>query len=247
MLGAGPSPPGGWQHPSGYTLNAPYPVVAKTRLPCALLGMKLERMDTAFTLVTIVNNSRNKPRLPRRAINLFTALCHFVRWSWRFDAFGFRSRLNSPAILTNTRRVRIGKRVCIWKGARIEVVGDAMGPGPMIQIGDDTVIHLNFHCGAAESVRIGRDVLIAGRVYITDHDHEYDNPALPARWAKGLVSKPVVIEDGVWLGEGCVILKGVTVGKRAVVGANAVVTKDVPSGAIVGGIPARVIKTIDFR
>lgn len=194
-----------------------------------------------------MNHSRTKPRLHRRAINLLSALRHFVRWSWRFESFGFRSRVISPAILTHPQRVRIGKRVCIWKGARIEVVGNARGPGPKIEIGDDTVIHLNFHCGAAESVKIGRDVLIAGRVYITDHDHEYDNPTQPARWAEGLVSKPVVIEDGVWLGEGCVILKGVTVGKRAVVGANSVVTKDVPSGAIVGGIPARVIKSIDFR
>jgi acetyltransferase-like isoleucine patch superfamily enzyme len=56
----------------------------------------------------------------------------------------------------------------------------------------------------------------------------------------------VVIGDGAWLGEGCVILKGVKVGQRAVIGANAVVTKDVPSFAIVGGIPARVIRIIDL-
>jgi acetyltransferase-like isoleucine patch superfamily enzyme len=62
-------------------------------------------------------------------------------------------------------------------------------------------------------------------------------------WA---VTKPVVIGDGAWLGEGCVILKGVKVGQRAVIGANAVVTKDVPSFAIVGGIPARVIRIIDL-
>lgn len=117
----------------------------------------------------------------------------------------------------------------------------------MIEIGDNTVIHLNFHCGAADSVKIGRDVLIAGNVYITDHDHVFDHSGRPARWEEGLISKPVVIEDGVWLGEGCVILKGVTVGKRSVVGANAVVTRDVPPGTVVGGIPAKVIKIINFQ
>jgi acetyltransferase-like isoleucine patch superfamily enzyme len=135
-------------------------------------------------------------------------------------------------------------RIC--KGARIEAVGPANGHNPTIEIGDHTSIQMYFHCGAAESVKIGRNVLIAGRVYITDHDHVFDDPVLAARETKELIAKPVVIEDGAWLGEGCVILKGVTVGRRAVVGANAVVTRNVPPGAVVGGIPARVIRTIDL-
>ena len=188
-----------------------------------------------------------KPALPRRVGNLLCALYHYCRWSCRFRSFGFRSRIVSPVLLTNPRYVSIGSRVSIWKGSRIEALGITRGGMPKIEIGDDTVIHMDFHCGAAESVKIGRDVLIAGRVYITDHDHALDHPTLSARWAEGLVSKAVVIEDGVWLGEGCVVLKGVTVGKRSVVGANAVVTKDVPPGVVVGGIPARVIKKIDFR
>src|SRR6478735_2690780 len=186
--------------------------------------------------------NRFKPGLPRRIGNLFSALYHYAKWSPRFEKFGFRSRLAKPDVLTNPREIRIGSKVIIWKGSRIEAIGSARGPTPKIEIGDDTVIHLGFHCGAAESVKIGRDVLIAGRVYITDHDHVFDDPARPARWNESLVSKPVVIEDGVWLGEGCVILKGVTVGRRSVVGAYAVVTKDVPPGAVVGGIPAKVIK-----
>lgn len=179
-------------------------------------------------------------------MNLLSACFHYLRWSWRFGDFGFRSRVQAPQILTNLRLVSIGKRVCIWKGSRIEAFGTAGETGPRLEIGDNTVIHLNFHCGAAESVKIGRDVLIAGGVYITDHDHVFDDPNFPARWTNGLVTKPVVIGDGAWLGEGCVILKGVTVGQRAVIGANAVVTKDVPPFAIVGGIPARVIRIIDL-
>lgn len=190
-------------------------------------------------------NRPAKPRFHFRVVNLLSALLHYLRWSWRFGEFGFRSRLISPDMVTNPRHVRLGQRVSIWKGARIEAIGDDCGNNPKIEIGDDTVIHMYFHCGAAESVKIGRDVLIAGRVYITDHDHVFDDPELPARWTRELVSKPVVIEDGVWLGEGCVVLKGVTIGKRAVVGANAVVTKDVPPGAIIGGIPAKVIRMLE--
>ena len=66
-----------------------------------------------------------------------------------------------------------------------------------------------------------------------------------SRICAALRSEPVIIKDGAWLGEGCVILKGVTVGKRAVVGANAVVTQDVPDYTVVGGVPARVIRRID--
>lgn len=190
--------------------------------------------------------SRKQPCLWNRAGNFFSASFHYFKWSWRFGSFGFRSRIVAPDMLSNTRNIVIGSRVSIWKGARIEAVDRGDGSHPHIEIGDNTSIQMYFHCGAAGSVKIGRNVLIAGRVYITDHDHVFDDPELSARESKDLVTKPVLIEDGAWLGEGCVILKGVTVGRRAVVGANAVVTKDVPAGAVVGGIPARIIRTIDI-
>ena len=147
-------------------------------------------------------------------------------------------------MLTNPRAISIGKKVLIRKGARLEAVGDSDGEKPKIKIGDGTSIQFYFHCGAAESVSIGKNVLISGRVYITDHDHVFDDPKLSARNCRRLKSAPVIIEDGVWLGEGCVILKGVTVGERAVVGANAVVTIDVLPFTVVGGVPAREIKKI---
>lgn len=88
-------------------------------------------------------------------------------------------------------------------------------------------------------------MLISGRVYITDHDHVFDDRELSASKCYKLISAPVVVENGAWLGEGCVILKGVKVGERAVVGANAVVTKDVPPFTVVGGVPARIIRKIN--
>jgi acetyltransferase-like isoleucine patch superfamily enzyme len=83
--------------------------------------------------------------------------------------------------------------------------------------------------------------MIADRVYISDIDHEYRDDRLPVI-AQGVYSKgPVLLKAGCWIGVGAVILPGVTVGRNAVVGANAVVTRDVPDFAVVGGVPAKIL------
>lgn len=181
---------------------------------------------------------------PRRLLNLADAVWHYARWRWRFHSFGWRSRLGRCDMLTNARDISIGRRVLIRKGARLEAVGLDSGFGPKLIIGDGTAIQFYFHCGAAQQVKIGRNVLMGGRVYITDHDHSYDEPQMSARESPRMKIAPVEICDGAFLGEGCVILKGVRVGKRAVVAANAVVTRDVPDFAVVAGIPAKVVKQI---
>jgi acetyltransferase-like isoleucine patch superfamily enzyme len=179
-----------------------------------------------------------------RVWNLASALWHYVRWRPRFYAFGWRSRLGRCDLLTNPRAISIGRNVQIRKGARLEAVDVDASAGPRLIIGDGTAIQFYFHCGAAACVTIGRNVLMGGRVYITDHDHSYDEPDRSARESPRLTVAPVEIGDGAFLGEGCVILKGVRVGKRAVVAANAVVTRDVPDFAVVAGVPARVVKSL---
>jgi len=184
------------------------------------------------------------PRVISRGVHLVAALWQYVYWRWRFYAFGWKSYLGPCDMLTNPRAISIGRNVIIRKGARLEAVGPEMDDGPKLMIGDGTAIQFYFHCGAAARVRIGRNVLMGGRVYITDHDHSYDEPDLEARESPRLKVAPVEIGDGAFLGEGCVILKGVRVGRRAVVAANAVVTRDVPDFTVVAGVPARIVKSI---
>lgn len=172
-------------------------------------------------------------------LRLVLAAVHFLRWRWRCAGFGWRSVLVSPDLLTGLRRVRIGRGVKIRKGARIEAVGDAAGD--LISIGDGTSIHFRFHVGAAHRVKIGRNVLIAGDVFVTDHDHEPPTPGRP-RASGRLRVAPTVIEDDCWLGEGARVLKGVHLGQGCVVGANAVVTRSFPPYSIVGGVPARLLR-----
>lgn len=108
-----------------------------------------------------------------------------------------------------------------------------------IHIGDDTHIGEFVHIWGGGGVYIGDRVLIASHVSITSLTHDYNLPNM--RFAKAL-SAPVIINNDVWIGTNAVILPGVNIGVGAVVGAGSIVTKDVPSLAIVVGNPARVVK-----
>lgn len=90
-------------------------------------------------------------------------------------------------------------------------------------------------------VTIGDYVRIAHRVSIISEDHLFDDPSLPI-YTQGKIGKKVVINDDVWIGCGAIILKGVTIGHGAIIGAGSVVTKDVPKNAVVVGNPARIVK-----
>jgi acetyltransferase-like isoleucine patch superfamily enzyme len=179
-----------------------------------------------------------------RGLSGLTKVAHYLYWRLRFHSFGWGSTVQRPDMLTFPRAISLGRGVSILKGSRLEAVGAWDGRLPKLVIGDGTSIQFYFHCGAAESVVIGKDVLIAGRVFISDHDHVFDDPELPPRRCRRLQSAPVTIGDGAWLGEGCAILKGVHIGKRAVVAANAVVTHDVPDFTIVAGVPAKPLKRV---
>lgn len=118
------------------------------------------------------------------------------------------------------------------------------GKLPKIVIGDHCRILYRFQCNAAESVNIGQNVLIASNVFITDSDHIVEPGRVPATKNLKLITRPVRIEENCWLGQNVVILKGVTVYHDSIVGANSVVTHNVPPCSVVAGNPARVIKTL---
>lgn len=119
---------------------------------------------------------------------------------------------------------------------RIDVFTDAK-----LEIGSNVQINDNVHIACAESIKIGANTLIASKVYLTDHDHDFTSYELkPINWP--LKSKPLFIGDNCWIGENVCILKGVSIGDGCIVGANAVVTKSFPSGAIIAGNPAKIIR-----
>lgn len=165
----------------------------------------------------------------------------------RFAAFGRGSRIYPyPALLVGEQYVRIGENVTV--GSRVQLTAwdrylDREYQ-PQIVIGDGCSIGDGAHITAIDRIELGRNVLTGKYVLITDNAHGDANPALldiaPNR--RPLVSKgPVVIEDNVWIGEKASILSGVRIGRGAIIGAGAVVTKDVPAGCMSLGVPARVV------
>ena len=129
----------------------------------------------------------------------------------------------------------------------------SLGSGNFFDKGSDLEIKSRFRVGSRnyfnknvkivclDKIEIGDDCLFADSVHIYDHDHRYDDISKPIS-TQGYKTSPVKIGNNVWLGAKVTVLKGVTIGDGAIVGANSVVTKDLPANSICGGIPAKVIK-----
>lgn len=116
-------------------------------------------------------------------------------------------------------------------------------PGSTLTIGNNVGMS-STRLWIHESARIGNNVKIGGCVLITDTDaHPMDYVARRSS-NEGTKSAPVVIEDDVWIGAHCIILKGVTIGARSVIGAGSVVTKSIPVDCVAAGNPCRVIKNL---
>ena len=108
-------------------------------------------------------------------------------------------------------------------------------------IGDHTRIGL--HSTVIGPVTIGNHVNLAQGITISALNHNFADPSLPID-AQGVSTSQIVIEDDVWIGANAVVLPGVRIGRHSVVAAGAVVTRDVPSGSLVAGVPATVRKII---
>jgi acetyltransferase-like isoleucine patch superfamily enzyme len=153
------------------------------------------------------------------------------------DRRGFRLGRGCRLAASETGLIQIGEavhleeRVLLQSEGRLEV-------GPWVYINRDVMIV------ALESIVIGFGTRIAERVSIRDHDHGFSRPGLPIR-EQGYVTAPIHIGRECWIGCNAVILKGVLIGDGAVVGAGAVVTRDIPARAVAVGIPARVIRFLE--
>jgi acetyltransferase-like isoleucine patch superfamily enzyme len=115
-----------------------------------------------------------------------------------------------------------------------------------IRIGEGTFLNRNVMVASVGLVEIGANCMFANGCFVTDGNHRFDDPELPVPWQGFTTKGPTRVGDNVWCGANVVITSGVTVGERCVIGANSVVTQDLPPFSIAGGIPARVLKHVEY-
>jgi acetyltransferase-like isoleucine patch superfamily enzyme len=156
---------------------------------------------------------------------------------------GWRWETDGPLFLGRSLQIQIGKRGRIRFG-RFAWVGDGTKirchEGEVV-IGAKTVLGQECTISAYRHIRIGEQCVIADRAMFIDFDHGVAEVERPIR-VQGIYKRDTVVGSNVWVGYGACVLRGVRVGDNSVIGTNAVVTKDVPANAVVGGVPAKVLR-----
>lgn len=165
-----------------------------------------------------------------------------LRWHWAAiktrilyrKAFGLIGRgtvIVDPKILRGVENIFIGDRCSIYGGVWLQCEPEC---GP-IRVGEGTYLGHDVHIHAIDPITVGAHCVFADGVFVGSSDHGRNNRA------EVVPSGPIVIGDNVFVGQRAIILGGVTIGDGATIGAGSVVTKDVAPGAVVAGVPARVI------
>jgi lipopolysaccharide O-acetyltransferase len=163
--------------------------------------------------------------------------------SGAFASFGRGTILEPPIRLGGVERIALGSDIWIGGGSWLQVL-EGIGEDVALSLGDGTSLAGGCVLSAAASVTVGRSVLLARNVYVSDHSHAFEDVTRPVI-AQGITRVAAVeIADGAWLGENVVVCPGVRIGRGAVVGANSVVLDDVPDHAVAVGAPARVVRRL---
>jgi acetyltransferase-like isoleucine patch superfamily enzyme len=139
-------------------------------------------------------------------------------------------------------RLRIGEHTLLEPGCWL-----TLAPEGRIAIGQGCFLNRETMLASHELIEIGDHVMFANHCFVGDSDHRYEDPTKPVTWQGFEPRGPVRIGSDCWFGVGCVVTGGVTIGERSVIGANSVVTKDIPAGVIAAGAPAKVVREIEFR
>lgn len=170
----------------------------------------------------------------------------YIFYPRQFKRYGKGSLIKTPLRIDGARNIAIGQNVCVNKHTWLACLPLTGNDNPHLEIGDGCVIGNYNHIYATQSIVMESDVLTADKVYISDNGHGYEDPDTPVLHQSVKQLKAVRIGAGSWLGENvCVV--GASIGKHCVIGANSVVTKDIPDYSVAVGAPARVVKQYDFE
>lgn len=185
-----------------------------------------------------------------------TLLFHIISFPYRylkhvrtkrgFKLFGKKSNIDSPLYLFGKHNIEIGSNVSIHYKAWLQSLPLTGENSSVLKIGDGTTIGDFNHIVATKSIVIEEHVLTANHVYITDNLHEYSDISIPIKNQPIKQLQAVVIGAHSWIGENVSII-GASIGKHCVIGANSVVTHDIPDYCVAVGSPAYIIKRYNFE
>ncbi len=138
-------------------------------------------------------------------------------------------------------RLEVGRHALLEPGVWLTAPAPAR-----IRIGEGAFLNRNVMVAAVELVEIGAHCMLANGCFVSDGAHRFDDPDRPVPWQGFTTKGPTRLGENVWCGANVVITSGVTIGERAVIGANSVVTTDIPPRTIAAGTPARVLRSIEY-
>ncbi len=138
-------------------------------------------------------------------------------------------------------RLEVGAQVLFEPGVWITAPDRAR-----VRIGAGSFLNMGVMVAAVEVVEIGEHCMFANNCFVTDGNHRFDDPGKPVPWQGFTTKGPTRIGDNVWCGAHVVITSGVTIGERCVIGANSVVTEDLPAFTIAAGAPAKALRKIEY-
>jgi acetyltransferase-like isoleucine patch superfamily enzyme len=177
-----------------------------------------------------------------------TALKNFLKcWPLpRFASCGENVVFARPRYIAHAGRVSVGDDSYLGKGSSLCVVPGKQGLGE-IRVGKRVWVTGRLTIYSECSVTLEDNVLIAGGVFISDASRGHATAEMPYRDQPNEDAAPIVIGEGSWLGQNCVVMPGVTIGRRCIIGSNSVVTTSLAPGSVAVGAPARVVKQWDWE
>ena len=183
-------------------------------------------------------------RLAYKLIMKLKRLLIYLNYRRRFKKFGLHTILYKPLRLDGAKNIILEHHVQIRKLVWLGALPLCNQCNLIIRRG--TIVGDLCHIYATHSILIEENVLIANNVYISDNIHNYEDINMPIMFQGVTQKRDVVIGNGSWIGEHVCII-GASIGRHCVIGANSVVTRDIPDYSVAVGSPAVIIKKYDFN
>ena len=180
--------------------------------------------------------------LARRLANISSRYFFCFLYAPSFHKIGSKTFMFSPFRIDGASAIEVGASTVFQKGGWMYAI--SKGKDPVMQIGSRCVFGYSNHITAVGKLTIGDDVLTANNVYISDNHHSYEDISRPIIDQPVVFKRAVSIGDGCWIGENACII-GASIGRNSTIGANAVVTKDIPEYSVAVGVPAKVVRQFD--